>query len=571
MPGEEQQTYVLKVLKPGLFDGNAAIAAEFTNAARSLTGTILPGIATAVEIGDAPGPVFAAFPFYEGVNLTVLRGQATAANSAIDLRLGLLLARKIAERLASLHNQSNGVRIHGGLSPGNILVAPNGDVWLLDCGLAEATFARHGVWPSHWLYLSPEQLRGEPATPKSDWYSLGAILYFLYFGRPPYTAIDPQALQATIAAGPPPCEGILPAVASILLRLLAYDEKKRPTSSGDVLRRISVALLSLHASVPSAATPTPAPANPVLPPTTTGLETWTPPKESLEDHAISENPERFGKAAPEFEFAVEESDNGEDQPVLSGDDPDVGVVYDEDDDEEYEVIGPDGKVHRRTRPRSFRLLSWTKSAFARKIFRYAWIPAVTLLVTGAIAGYFWHRTYQSVRIESELRRQTQYEKLAKLKARGPKLPTKAELAPGQLQVDVKPNGAVIWIDGEERGTSPMTLTTQPGVHRLVVTAMGYRMLRDVVNTQQGMVFKRTMAPAVFPMNGSVSLSIGCHTHGKYPVCVDGREIGVLCPIAGIRLEPGKHMAGIFVIPQDRMWTIEREILPDHPQRVLFNH
>jgi serine/threonine-protein kinase len=569
LPGEEQQTYVLKVMKPASFDGNAAIASNFTDAVRSFSGIILPGIATPIEIGEAPGPVFAAYPFYEGVDLNVLRKQAAAADRPIDLRVGLLLARKIAERLAPLHNQPDGPRIHGGLAPGNILVAPDGEVWLLDCGLGEAIFARHGFWPSHWQYLSPEQLRGEPATSQSDWYSLGAILYFLYFGRPPYTAPDPLALEATIAAGPPSFEGILPTVASILLRLLGYAEESRPRSSGEVLRRISVALLSLHANVPSPAPPTPVKSEPV--PIKTGVETWSPTKEQLQEPSLPEIPDRVRNVASVFEFAPEKGENGEAQPILSGDDPDVGVVYDEEEDEEYEEVGPDGKVHRRTRPRSFRLLSWTKSAFARKIFRYAWIPVVVLLIVGAVAGYFWHRTYQAVRMESERQRLAQSDKMAQLRARGPKMPVVVSLPPGQLQIEVEPSGAVIWVDGAERGTTPMTLATQPGVHRLVVTAMGYRMLRDVVNTQRGVVFKRKMAPTVFPMDGSVSLSIGCNTGGKYPVFVDGREIGVYCPISGIRLEPGKHMAGIFVIPQDRMWTIEREILPDQPQRVLFNH
>jgi hypothetical protein len=80
-----------------------------------------------------------------------------------------------------------------------------------------------------------------------------------------------------------------------------------------------------------------------------------------------------------------------------------------------------------------------------------------------------------------------------------------------------------------------------------------------------------MVAAAFPMTGSVGLNVGCTTEGKYPVFVDGREIGALCPIAGIRLEPGKHMVGLFVIPQNRLWTLDREIQPERPHRVQFNY
>jgi hypothetical protein len=105
----------------------------------------------------------------------------------------------------------------------------------------------------------------------------------------------------------------------------------------------------------------------------------------------------------------------------------------------------------------------------------------------------------------------------------------------------------------------------------VITAAGYRMLRDVVDTSKGVEFEREMAPAIFPLTGSVGLNVACTTEGKYPVFIDGKEIGALCPIAGVRLDPGKHMVGVFVIPENRIWTFDREIVAERPHRVQFNY
>ena len=153
----------------------------------------------------------------------------------------------------------------------------------------------------------------------------------------------------------------------------------------------------------------------------------------------------------------------------------------------------------------------------------------------------------------------------------PKLAPAPAIPVGHLILKVTPPGAAVWLDGKEVGSTPSTLLTQPGVHRLVITAAGYRMLRDVIDTSKGALFERDMVPAIFPLTGSVGLNVACTTEGKYPVFIDGREIGAFCPIAGVRLDPGKHMVGVFVIPENRIWTLDREVVAERPHRVQFNY
>jgi hypothetical protein len=563
----------LKILKR--VGGPPDVEERFVSAMRALQWTAVVGTAPVVEIGEGPGPIFAAFTFIEGVDLRQLRSQAARPDGLLDGRLVGLLGRKLAERLGPLHAQSDGPRVHGNLSPGNVLVEPNGDIRLLDCGLAEAIRSKD-MWPSEsWHYLSPEQLRGESAAKASDFYALGALMHFLCFGRPPFEVGSMRELEARIAGGPPDLAGLHPAIASIVARLLCYEPAARPKSATEIMRQLSVALLSANAGV---ATGTPAP-GPVAPQTEPAPSVARAPEQigllidddDAEDDAADADSSLattrpFAFAPP---IAALPSRSGPD--AIDADDPDVGVVYDDDDEEDEIEVGPDGTVKRRRRRRKIQLLSWTKSEFARKLFRFAWIPVAIVLAVLSVEGFFFVKSWRAAREQGRQKDEALAAERARLESVKPKLAAKPSIPKGHLELKVTPSGAVIWLDGKEAGTTPTTILTEPGAHRLVIVATGYRMLRDVVDTSNGAIFEREMVAAAFPMTGSVGLNVGCTTEGKYPVFIDGREIGALCPIAGIRLEPGKHMVGLFVIPQNRLWTLDREIQPERPHRVQFNY
>ncbi len=574
-PGEKAQAFVLKVLRQG--EHRAEVELRFIAAARMLQRRSLPGTAPVFEIGDRADALFAAFRFEEGVNLRQLRIQAVPEGSRMDARLVGTIGRKLAERLVPLHAQPDGLRVHGGLAPGNVLVRPSGDILLLDCGFAEALHSK-AYWPGDsWRFAAPEQLRGEPAGPAADLYAIGVLMYFLYYGRPPFAAETPPELEARMAAREPEIEGLHPAMASGLARMLAYAPEARPKSAIEVVRQISAALLSASAEVRASA---PAVSVPVA---QTSVEVAPEPEArdagqvARQEMPPDSRPEGDDDTAEMRPFAL--VPQGELAALAEGasdhvaaDDPDVGVVYDDDDEEDDEIqVSADGKVKRRRRRGGVRLLSWTKSAFARKLFRYAWVPiAVVLLVVG-VEGYFFLQSWRAAREQSLLRDAAAAAERARMDSARPKLASAPAIPKGNLVLKVVPSGAAVWLDGKEVGSTPSTMITEPGAHRLVITAPGYRMLRDVVDTANGAVFEREMVPAIFPLTGSVGLNVACTTESKYPVFIDGKEIGALCPISGVRLDPGKHMVGVFVIPENRIWTLDREVVADRPHRVQFNY
>jgi len=150
----------------------------------------------------------------------------------------------------------------------------------------------------------------------------------------------------------------------------------------------------------------------------------------------------------------------------------------------------------------------------------------------------------------------------------------AAVAParGQLDIQTTPKGARVWIDGVERGRTPLKLQTAPGSHRIVMTKPGFKMLREVADTSEGLSLKRSLPPANINFGGRVRLRVDCKTEGKFPVFIDGKDTGLLCPLEDILIPEGNRLIGLYVIPQNKIWSFERDVLPgSRTHRVVFSY
>ena len=115
-----------------------------------------------------------------------------------------------------------------------------------------------------------------------------------------------------------------------------------------------------------------------------------------------------------------------------------------------------------------------------------------------------------------------------------------------LSVTSQPVGANVWINGKERGRTPLQVRTQSGPARVVLVLAGHASATvDVTASEDTQVSKELVAVAP-PMTGEARFRAECITQGKLPIVVDGKETGILCPFTKLRVDPGVHKIGLFV-------------------------
>ncbi|MFE6186111.1 protein kinase [Streptomyces sp. NPDC056465] len=139
------------------------------------------------------------------------------------------VAAGMAEALASLHTAG---LVHRDVKPSNVLLPVEGPR-LIDFGISQA----HDLTRTHSAlgtvaYAAPEQARGEPTTEASDVFSLGATLFYLATGRPPYTDMEelaPLELLLRAAHGETDVSGLAPTLDALVLPCLEQDPGRRPS------------------------------------------------------------------------------------------------------------------------------------------------------------------------------------------------------------------------------------------------------------------------------------------------------------------------------------------------------
>jgi len=194
-----------------------------------------PNIATVYEYGLAQNTAFIAMEYVEGRTLdTILKDQTLGIEQC--LRYG----EQVARALAKVHEEK---LIHRDLKPGNIMVQNDGTVKLLDFGIArasnESSITQHGTLVGTVLYMSPEQVRGDELTYRSDLFSFGAVLYHMITGALPFPGKSfPEVCMAILDGKPKrPSEvrsGLSAGFEEVILRCLRADPEERFASAEEV-------------------------------------------------------------------------------------------------------------------------------------------------------------------------------------------------------------------------------------------------------------------------------------------------------------------------------------------------
>jgi tetratricopeptide (TPR) repeat protein len=192
-----------------------------------------PNIVPLHKVAEEDGRVYIVMQFIDGRTLAVARP---------PLRETLEVLRDVA--LAVHHAHSQGV-VHRDLKPANLMIAGDGWPFVLDFGLAHLEEAgrahtRDGLVAGTAAYMSPEQARGDAAMrePRTDVYSLGATLYDLAVGRPPFSGASfAETVRRVIDEDPvAPCaaNASLPAdVETVILKAMDKDPARRYATAKD--------------------------------------------------------------------------------------------------------------------------------------------------------------------------------------------------------------------------------------------------------------------------------------------------------------------------------------------------
>lgn len=190
--------------------------------------------------------------------MELIAGEPVSRLAPLPPARALAIAEDVAAAIAYAHEQ--GV-IHCDLKPQNVLLDSFGRARLTDFGVASADNTPVGaaVYGSA-SYIPPERLRGAPASPAVDIYALGALLYYLIVGRPPYAGASAAAIVAQVRSGPPPPLALLvpgagPAVEAIVRRAMAPEPADRYPSAAAVRDALATARRTLEAR-PAAPLPT---------------------------------------------------------------------------------------------------------------------------------------------------------------------------------------------------------------------------------------------------------------------------------------------------------------------------
>jgi class 3 adenylate cyclase len=227
-----------------------------------------PHVVTVFDIGEEDGRPFIVSQYMPGGSVDDLLAQAP------EHRLPVVEAVRIAAEICQAleHAHALGI-VHRDIKPANVWLTEGGSTRLGDFGLAAVAAAtsrsrltKEGMMVGTVAYMAPEQALGSAVDTRADLYSLGALLYELLTGRPPFLGADALTVISQQINTPPMAPwwhnpGVPKELGTLVLELLAKNPEDRPASAAEVHQRLLETQSVSSAGDADSAPETPAPAD----------------------------------------------------------------------------------------------------------------------------------------------------------------------------------------------------------------------------------------------------------------------------------------------------------------------
>jgi beta-lactam-binding protein with PASTA domain/tRNA A-37 threonylcarbamoyl transferase component Bud32 len=251
------RTVAIKMLRPDLAR-DPSFQARFRREAQSAAALNAPSVVAVYDTGedtlDGARVPYIVMEYVEGQTLRDLlrSGQRLLPNRALEIADGVLVALDYSHR--------HGI-IHRDVKPANVMLTQNGQVKVMDFGIARAvadsgaTITQTSNVLGTAQYLSPEQARGEVVDARSDVYSAGCLLYELLASRPPFQGESPVAVAYQhVRENPAPPSSLNPDVTpdmdAIVMKALAKNPDNRYQTAAEMRGDVQRALQGTSVTAP---------------------------------------------------------------------------------------------------------------------------------------------------------------------------------------------------------------------------------------------------------------------------------------------------------------------------------